>query len=60
MRRRDFLSTSIAAAMMQSGAYGRAFAGKEPGLSAAFSAPVAEPKNAINDRMASRRWRSVS
>ena len=34
MRRRDFLSTSIAAAMMQSGAYGRAFAGKEPGSSA--------------------------
>ncbi len=47
MRRRDFLSTSIAAAMMQSGAYGRAFAGKEPGSSATFSAPVAEPQNAI-------------
>jgi L-ribulose-5-phosphate 3-epimerase len=45
MRRRDFISTAIAAAMMPSGAFG-IVADKEPGLSAAFSAPLAELSNA--------------
>jgi sugar phosphate isomerase/epimerase len=41
MRRRDFLGTAIAAAVMQSKASGSVFAGKTEGMSAAFSESVA-------------------
>jgi sugar phosphate isomerase/epimerase len=45
MRRRDFLSTAIAVAMMPSGAFAGVVSGKEPGLSTAFSEPVADSPN---------------
>lgn len=41
MRRRDFLGTAIGAAVMRSGAFGRVFAGKTEGMSAASSESVA-------------------
>ena len=45
MRRRDFLGTAIGAAMMQSGAFGSVFAGKEVDMSATNSAPIATGSN---------------
>jgi sugar phosphate isomerase/epimerase len=47
MRRRDFLSTAIAAAMMPPGAFASIVGGKDSGLSAAFSGTVGESPNAI-------------
>ena len=41
MRRRDFLGTAIGAAVMQSGAFGSVFAGKEAEMWTTFSAPTA-------------------
>ena len=41
MRRRDFLGTAIGAAVMQSGAFGSIFSGKEGDMSATLSAPMA-------------------
>ncbi|MHB1935757.1 MAG: sugar phosphate isomerase/epimerase family protein [Acidobacteriaceae bacterium] len=47
MRRREFLSAAIGAAMMQAWAFGGVFAGNEAGLSAAFPSPTAEPPDTI-------------
>src|ERR1035437_6872295 len=46
MRRRDFLSTAVGAALMQSSVFGRVFDGKRAGVSAAFSSAIAELPNA--------------
>ena len=40
MRRRDFLGTVVGAAVMQSGAFGSVFAGREADVSATFAAPI--------------------
>jgi L-ribulose-5-phosphate 3-epimerase len=41
MRRRDFLGTAIGAVVVQSGAFGSVFAGREANMSATFSTPMA-------------------
>ena len=46
MRRRDFLGTAIGAAVMQSGAFGSVFAGKEADMAATFSAQIAKVPDA--------------
>ena len=40
MRRRDFLGTVVGAAVMQSGAFGSVFAGREADVSATVTAPI--------------------
>ena len=40
MRRRDFLGTVVGAAVMQSGAFGSVFSGREADVSATFDAPI--------------------